>query len=1583
MGPGVTLAEVNVLLGADGRPLRRDLQTAQQQTERFARSVAQELHRVAVAAGHIGGSVERSARKSTRELDRIEKHARRLSAAFATLRTAEGLSRFGRDAQRVGRTLTMHLSRPLALLGVGIIKVATDFDSQMRRVRAITGATGSQFDALRNQAAELGRTTQFTAAQAADAMGFLAMAGFDANEILGAMPSTLQLAAAGSLDFATAADITTNILTGYGMTVDQLSHANDVLVKTFTSSNTNLQQLGEAFKYAGPVARSAGVEFEEAAAFIGMLGNAGIQASMAGTSLRGAITRLVAPTGKVADILQRLGIETVDANGNLVSLEKIIRQLETSGATTADIMTIFGLRAGPAMAAAVSQGSAELARFTQELRNSGGTAEEIAQAQMEGARGAFLRLKSAAEGLAIAIGDSGFLSDVADLAEGLARWATRAAESEPETLRLATTVGVLAAATGPAVWMLGSLIRAAGDVARGVAFTADTVRLAARRFTEWHDRVFLAVQRGESLASVLSLKLHPAALAVGAVVAAAIPIYQHWRREKERATRASEGLRRALEAQGVETRRITAETILNDLRTRGLADSYDRLGLSINDATLAVMGSDEHFEQLRQRIIGVAQAQDDSNANMQLAAQRADTMLAPLQELRDENRRQEEALRAEQVAALEAAGALDHLAMAAMGVRNAVADHMDSALATSIARNREGKHATDEHRQAIEELDPDVQQLAATYGLASDAADEFADETEQLTDEQRKLGEVVNEFADALGAYQTVLDDNTEAMREAAQKRADAHNEVIDAQIAELDSTDKTYREQRKILEDQKKTWEDFAYDVGVTVDEYIGKLEEQVRSYSEWEANLVTIAERAGTDVAMHLANLGPQAAPLVAEFVNASDEELARLKELLPEHARIAGEDVGVELEQKLFDAAAKGEAAAEAVQQATARGLRAKRDAVLGEHKATFDDLVSTAQDSWQRQLKVDAEMRDALIRQETEKENERRRRARARDVTLQGDVRDSWDKRRTTENQIRAATETDEQQWYVRRVSTTRSKQGELEQAVIDSWARRLATEGVSQRTAELLELDSWGRRLTTQTSKQAVQQQTTVDHAQLLNRHIRSGYNQIEATERSSFGTQQRIAREGAGGVVAHIAEKLGVGVGEVARIGAEYGRSLANAIEPLLGAIGDAKTRQAIRNYVSGQRITGLNAGGPVPGGTGAPNRDSILAGLTPGEFVQPQGTVAYYGTDVMEAVRRRRIPRSALRMLATFNDGGLAGFNQGGLVALGRWLIGQGARVSEHPAFGGVRGRHAPRSLHYIGDAIDVNYGPPGASPVERAFFDRVVPVIRSGVFGTFREILWRVAGHFDHLHVGGSGGSPSLGLFGLQLPEPPKFPYAGIWGSADATWKNTRDRMQRWVDSQFLMPAGTGPSTPEVEALKALAQEMLANRGWSHHWPAFNALVHGESGWNPAAKNPTSTAWGLGQFLVSTARAYGLPYGVATPAQQLDAMMRYIADVYGNPSNAYAKWLSRRPHWYNEGGPVAGVGLPVGSYDAGGWLPPGWSLAYNGLGRPERVEPHTPVSGAVSGLDMRPIEINVYAHTNDPHEHGRVAAMALRMAL
>jgi len=359
--------------------------------------------------------------------------------------------------QEVGRRMTTAITVPVTAAGYAVARMGGDFQYSMNRVQALTGSTGSQLEALSDQAKELGISTQFSASQAADAMGFLAMAGFDANQILGTMPATLDLAAASGMDLARTADVMSNIMQGYGLATEEAARASDVLTKAFTSSNTDLGQLAEAMKYAGPVAAGMGVEFEEAAAAIGLMGNAGIQGSMAGTGLRQALTQLAKPTGDTRRTIERLGLSVKDLSPTTNSLTEIIERLSEAGADTTDVLTIFGQRAGPAMQTLIDQGADAVRGLTEELRESAGVTKEVADVQMQGFRGAMLGLKSAVEGLGIAVAESGVLDFFEDMTRRATDLVRRIADMNPAILRTTAIVAGVAAAIGPVLLALGSM----------------------------------------------------------------------------------------------------------------------------------------------------------------------------------------------------------------------------------------------------------------------------------------------------------------------------------------------------------------------------------------------------------------------------------------------------------------------------------------------------------------------------------------------------------------------------------------------------------------------------------------------------------------------------------------------------------------------------------------------------------------------------------------------------------------------------------------------------------------------------------------------------------------------------------------------------------------------------------------------------------------------------------------------------------------------------------------------------------------------------------------------------------------------
>lgn len=334
---------------------------------------------------------------------------------YAAASATSSLSKFNSKVYGLARGLSAINARLGSMTGFtatfasvfavkGAVKVLADYDDSLRAAGATAQASADQMKQLEDITRLLGATTRYTSGEVAEALRQLSMAGFSVEESIVALPQVLKLATAGMMDIGRAADITTNILRGYAMDVDQLGRINDVLVAAFTNSSTNLEQLGTAFQYVGPLAAAANMEFEETAALLAGLAQSGYVSSKAGMSLRNAITRLLEPTKAVAAALDSLGINTLDANGNLLSMIDIIEEFRIAGATVGDIVTIFGKRAGPGIAALINQPTESLRNFKKTMDESAGTADQVARDMEAGLGGALRELNSAWEELTLEFG---------------------------------------------------------------------------------------------------------------------------------------------------------------------------------------------------------------------------------------------------------------------------------------------------------------------------------------------------------------------------------------------------------------------------------------------------------------------------------------------------------------------------------------------------------------------------------------------------------------------------------------------------------------------------------------------------------------------------------------------------------------------------------------------------------------------------------------------------------------------------------------------------------------------------------------------------------------------------------------------------------------------------------------------------------------------------------------------------------------------------------------------------------------------------------------------------------------------------
>lgn len=324
--------------------------------------------------------------------------------------TGAAIKGIGSQASLANKSATL-LKRTLLTLGVGVgiglgIKTLANFSQEMSTVKAITKATDDQFQALREQAKTLGATTRFSASEAAEGMTFLARAGFDVDKVLGSIGGTLNLAQAGALGLGEAADISSNILSGFRLEVDQMERVVNVLAETATSTNTTVLELGEGMKFVAPVAAGLGVSIEETAAAMGVLANNALKGSLGGTGLRKILSKLARGGADLENALSRAGLTLADVDVRTVGLTGAMQSLKKAGVGVEEAFNIFQERGGTA-ASVLIENVALTKEFDKNLRGVTDTAERIAKVMDENLNGALLATKSAFEAVVIAFGDLG------------------------------------------------------------------------------------------------------------------------------------------------------------------------------------------------------------------------------------------------------------------------------------------------------------------------------------------------------------------------------------------------------------------------------------------------------------------------------------------------------------------------------------------------------------------------------------------------------------------------------------------------------------------------------------------------------------------------------------------------------------------------------------------------------------------------------------------------------------------------------------------------------------------------------------------------------------------------------------------------------------------------------------------------------------------------------------------------------------------------------------------------------------------------------------------------------------------------
>ncbi|EIO0095586.1 phage tail tape measure protein [Staphylococcus pseudintermedius] len=434
------------------------------------------------------------------------------------------LTSVGESMKSVGRSMSMYVTAPV-VAGFGLAaKKSIDFDDSMRKVKATSGATGKEFNLLRDKALEMGAKTKFSASESAEALQYMSLAGWDTKDMLNGIDGVMQLAAASGEDLGQVSDIVTDGLSAFGLKAKDSSHFADVLAQTSSKANTDVSGLGEAFKYVAPVAGSFGFSVEDTSIALGLMANSGVKASQAGTALKSMMTKLAKPTGEAKKTMESLGISITDSEGKMLPFRDIMDQLRGSlgglskAQQSAAVKTLFGQEAMSGILPIINASDEDYQKLTKSIDNSAGASKRMSDEMEGGIGGSIRKMKSAIESMAISIGNvlaphirrvADFLAMLADKFTSMSGWVKTGVVG----------LGVFAAALGPLILTTGMFTAALGSIMTTLGPLMTGIVKAGGLMNFLGTKAPFAAKGLTLVGGAFKFMLGPVGLAIAAVVA--------------------------------------------------------------------------------------------------------------------------------------------------------------------------------------------------------------------------------------------------------------------------------------------------------------------------------------------------------------------------------------------------------------------------------------------------------------------------------------------------------------------------------------------------------------------------------------------------------------------------------------------------------------------------------------------------------------------------------------------------------------------------------------------------------------------------------------------------------------------------------------------------------------------------------------------------------------------------------------------------------------------------------------------------------------------------------------------------------
>lgn len=489
---------------------------------------AQEQAKQQLENGDLGqdkyDALQREIIETEEELRRLQQEAATTSTALAKIDEAgKKIEAFGDSVTSAGKAV-MPASMAVAGLGAAAVKTAADFDSSMSKVAAVSGATGDDLDALRDKAREMGAKTKFSASEAADAMNYMAMAGWKTEDMLEGIEGIMNLAAASGEDLATTSDIVTDALTAFGLSAQDSGHFADILAAASSNANTNVSMMGETFKYCAPIAGALGFSAEDTAEAIGLMANAGIKGSQAGTALRTIMNNLTGDIKLSGSALGEVTIATTNADGSMRDLSDILSDCrgafaqlsESEQAAAAE--ALVGKNAMSGFLALMNAGEGDIEKLSTAIANCDGTAERMAETMQDNLAGQLTILKSQLQELAISFGEM-LMPAIRAIVSKIQAFVDKLNHMSEGQQKAILTIGLMVAALGPLLVIIGTVISKVGVAMQGFVRLSSGVK-----------KLGVAVKAGTGVFGKLGAALggiSAPVIAVVAIIAVLIAAFKH------------------------------------------------------------------------------------------------------------------------------------------------------------------------------------------------------------------------------------------------------------------------------------------------------------------------------------------------------------------------------------------------------------------------------------------------------------------------------------------------------------------------------------------------------------------------------------------------------------------------------------------------------------------------------------------------------------------------------------------------------------------------------------------------------------------------------------------------------------------------------------------------------------------------------------------------------------------------------------------------------------------------------------------------------------------------------------------------